>query len=449
VSTRIASFARGAVVTIAALSGFAVTGAAQAGAAPPEPPLSAFLDSAGLVRAVAALPLPALPPRALPLFWVSFDSTGAVKLVEPIFGTLPDSLADRRLPPGYADAVVAAIRAHLKPQAPSRRPIYTHLRVVAGPEPRVDRPALRERQPWLRNRAGLSRSLSGVVQEFARERGTLPQAAYQSVLKLRVLEDGMPDVPSVAVQRSTGDAELDRRIVALASMFRFAPAAIEEIPVKVWVTLPLSLQMPPEAVGLSAMVDSAGLARALAGLAVPSLPQGVRPLFRVEYDRAGAVSAVDPVFAEIPAEYAGLVAAAIRANVKPQSPSDRLQPTVLRVVAGAEPVVDRPAVVARRPELANAREIEGMKRQVGRRFDLRPREINLGSRTMRIPRVHLVRLLVLADGTVDPESVRVEPPSDNPALNDELVRIGRAMRFRPGQVDGTPANARIMKSIVF
>ena len=446
----LAPIARGALVIIAALSASAVTGAAQAGAAPPQPPLSAFLDSAGLVRAVAALPLPALPPRALPLFRVSFDSTGAVKLVEPIFGTLPDSLADRRLPPGYADAVVAAIRAHLKPQARAAYPIYTHLRVVGGPEPTVDRPALRERPPVLRNRGSLTARLLGVVQEYARERGTLPRAEYSMMLKLRILEDGTLDLPSMEVERSTGDAELDRRIVGRMGELRFSAATIEEIPVKVWVTLPLVLVVPAEALPAAALVDSAGLARAVAGLAMPALPQGVRPLFRVEYDTAGAVRDVEPVFREIPAEYAGPVVAALRAHLKPQGASNRPQPSFLRVVAGPEPAVDRPAVVVKRPELANTQEIDRMKREVGRRFRIRDQEATtLSGRTYRVPTVRVVRLMVLADGSVDPESVQVTTPGDNPELDAELVRIARAMRFQPPQVDGVPVNMRTLHGIVF
>jgi TonB family protein len=447
----LAPIARGALVIAAALFASATTGAAQAGVAPPEePPLSAVLDSAGLVRAVAALSLPALPPGALPLFQVGFDSTGAVKVVEPVFSNLPDSLADRRLPPGYADAVVAAIRAHLKPQAPSRRPLYTRLRVVAGPEPRVDRPALRERQPVIRGRATLIQRLMAVVQEYARERGGLPRASYEMMLRFRVLEDGTADLPSVVVERSTGDTELDRRVVARAGDLRFSPATVEEIPVKVWVALPLVLGVPPEAMGASLLVDSAGLARAVAGLAMPALPQGVRPLFRVEYDSTGAVRDVEPVFREIPAEYAGPVVAALRAHLKPQGASNRPQPSFLRVVAGPEPAVDRPTVVVKTPELANTQEIDGMKREAVRRFRIRDREVTtLSGGRYRVPEVRVVRLVVLADGSVDPESVQVTTPGDNPELDAELVRIGRAMRFQPPQVDGVPVNMRILKGIVF
>jgi hypothetical protein len=179
----------------------------------------------------------------------------------------------------------------------------------------------------------------------------------------------------------------------------------------------------------------------------------VRPLVRVDYDSTGAVRDVDPVFREIPAEYAGPVVAALRAHLKPQRASNRLQPSILRVVAGPEPVVDRPAVVVKRPELANTREIDGMKREVGRRFGIRAREVQIAGRSIRIPAVRLVRLMVLDDGSVDPGSVTVyttaSATADAPELRDELVRIGRAMRYQPAQVDGAPANMRILQSIVF
>jgi TonB family protein len=302
----------------------------------------------------------------------------------------------------------------------------------------------------LRNRGSLTARLLGVVQEYARERGTLPRAEYSMMLKLRILEDGTLDLPSMEVERSTGDAELDRRIVGRMGELRFSAATIEEIPVKVWVTLPLVLVVPAEALPAAALVDSAGLARAVAGLAMPALPQGVRPLFRVEYDTAGAVRDVEPVFREIPAEYAGPVVAALRAHLKPQGASNRPQPSFLRVVAGPEPAVDRPAVVVKRPELANTQEIDRMKREVGRRFRIRDQEVTtLSGRTYRVPTVRVVRLMVLADGSVDPESVQVTPPGDNPELDAELVRIARAMRFQPPQVDGVPVNMRTLHGFVF
>jgi TonB family protein len=183
---------------------------------------------------------------------------------------------------------------------------------------------------------------------------------------------------------------------------------------------------------------------------MPALPQGVRPLFRVEYDTAGAVRDVEPVFREIPAEYAGPVVAALRAHLKPQGASNRPQPSFLRVVAGPEPAVDRPAVVVKRPELANTQEIDRMKREVGRRFRIRDQEVTtLSGRTYRVPTVRVVRLMVLADGSVDPESVQVTTPGDNPELDAELVRIARAMRFQPPQVDGVPVNMRTLHGFVF
>ncbi|HYJ78846.1 MAG TPA: hypothetical protein VEW03_04565, partial [Longimicrobiaceae bacterium] len=116
-----------------------------------DPPLSVFLDSAGLVRAAAALPAPAQELPVPPLFWVEFDSTGAVKEVEPIFNELPVD---------YAGPVAAAIRGHLKPQAPSRQPISTHLRVMTGPAAQVDRPPIRRRMPGVADHQAIARRLS-------------------------------------------------------------------------------------------------------------------------------------------------------------------------------------------------------------------------------------------------------------------------------------------------
>ena len=437
--TPLARSVRGALLALAALFALATVGAAQSGgAAPPgeEPPLSAFVDSAALVRAVAALPAPELPPGVRPIFSVSFDSTGVVREVEAEPYPLPAS---------YAEAVAAAIRAHLKPQAPSRRPLQTYLRVVAGAEPLVDRPELRIVPPVLGNRSVVARRMEQAVESFVGRRGSLAQAWYQGELKFRVLEDGSVDTLSVEVSRSTGEAELDREAVAVAGVARFRPATVEGLAARVWVTLPLTFTMPREAVAASvpAVVDSAALARALAGLSVPEPPSGVRPLFRVGYDSTGAVADVEPVFDQIPAEYAGPVAAAIRASAKPQAPpapGRRVLDAHLLVVAGPEPAVSRPAVTEERPVLANEREVDRMVREAKRRFGRRPDRLMV---------IAGVGLRVRADGTVDPESIRLFMSSGEPELDREALGIAARMRFQPAVVDGIPVGMRTWESVYF
>lgn len=94
-------------------------------------------------------------------------------------------------------------------------------------------------------------------------------------------------------------------------------------------------------------------------------------------------------------------------------------------------------------ELANEEEIIRMKREAVQRLGIEPpRELRLSpDNTVRIPRTASVRLRVRADGSVDAESVRLERPTNRPELNDEFVRVARAMRFRPARVEGAPVSA--------
>ncbi|HEX5872871.1 MAG TPA: TonB family protein [Longimicrobium sp.] len=399
-----------------------------------EPPLSTFVDSAGLVAAVAALPAPDLPPEILPMFLVSFDSTGAVNKVE----TFSD------LPASYAEPVVAAIRAHLKPQPPSRQPITTYLRVVAGPEPVVDRPELsRVDPPRLANGPVLGRELEQVVTSFVGEEGSVTQGSYEAELRLRILEDGTVDTLSVEVSRSTGDARLDREAVRVVRLARFRPATVEGRPVKIMVSLPLTFTMPRDALAAPAVVDSEALLGVIAGLPVPELPPGIRPLFRLSFDGTGALSHAEPVFDQIPAGYAEAVVAAIRAHARPQTPPPpgrRVPDVHLLVAAGSEPAVSRAAVAEQRPERLNQGEVDRMVNEAKRRFGRRPD---------RLVVVAGVALRVLADGTVDPGSVQLQIASSEPELDREALEIAARIRYRPARVDGIPVAMRIPETIFF
>lgn len=400
-----------------------------------EAPLSTFVDSAGLARAVASLPAPDLPPGITPMFRVTFDTTGAVKEVE--------SISD--LPASYEEPVAAAIRAHLKPQPPSLQPITTFLRVVAGPEPVVDRPELRRVEPpRLTNGSVLGRALEQAIASFVREGGSATEAAYPAELRFRVLEDGTVDTLSVEVYRSTSIAALDREAVRVIRLARFRPATTEgHGPVKVMVTLPLIFTMPQGALAAPAVVDSDALVRALAGLALPELPSGIRPLFRISFDSAGAAAEVEPVFDQIPASYAEPVVLAIRMNARPQAPPPpgrRLPDVHLLVVAGSEQAVSRASVTEQRPVRLDAREVERMVNEAKRRFGRRPD---------RLVVVAGLALRVLADGTVDPASIRLQIPSGEPELDREALAIAAQIRYRPAKVDGVPVPMRIVETLYF
>jgi TonB family protein len=206
--------------------------AAQEAPAPAERlPLSAFVDSAALVAAVAALSPPELPDGVMPLFQVSFDSAGEAT-VEPVFDEIPA---------GHAAAVVGALRANLAAW-PAGRGGWTFVRVRAGAAPLVDRPAVRTTGPRLADRV-FEEGLTELAQAFAR-REDVAEGSYRAVLRLRVRADGTPDPATVRLVRAVGDAELDSAVLALVPRMRFHPATVEGIPVRAWVRQPIRFEIP-------------------------------------------------------------------------------------------------------------------------------------------------------------------------------------------------------------
>jgi len=182
---------------------------------------------------------------------------------------------------------------------------------------------------------------------------------------------------------------------------------------------------------LAAFVDSAALVRDVAGLPEPSgLPPGVRPLFYVSYDSVGAGVKVTPVVDRIPESYAGPVAAAIRAHLKARPPYPGRPVFTLRVVAGPHPLVDSPEVVERAPALRRG-ERERMTRELLRLPKPRREPPPTGYR-------YVVRLRLLADGTLDPALVTLERSPGIPELDAGVLRLVRTLRFNAATVEGIP-----------
>jgi len=196
----------------------------------------ALIDSAALVRAAAALPAGELPRDVPPIFVATFDSTGTASEVRPLFD---------RIPASYAGPVVAAIRASARPQAPFTRPYSVYVRVATGPNARVDIPRLVETQPALVNRDEVARSLNRATAHHMRRLQSMPRR-YVVDVKFRIQTDGTPDVASAAVLHSSGDPGLDKESLGVVARMRFRPATIEGVPVRVWVTIPMTFDIPAE-----------------------------------------------------------------------------------------------------------------------------------------------------------------------------------------------------------
>jgi TonB family protein len=215
-----------ALVAVIALA--AAPARAQQAVYPEEAPVSAFVDSAALVQALGTLDLPA-PGRMPPLFAIHVDSTG-VAGVEPLY---PD------MPAAYAQPVLSALRAALKPQPRTPNGRFTYLRVVAGAGARIEQPTLQEDQPALANADAVSRYIAHVVSRMEGRLKAAGVTTYSALISFPVAADGVPDAGSARVRGSSGDAELDAEAVAAVARMRFRPARIEGVPVKAWVTLPL------------------------------------------------------------------------------------------------------------------------------------------------------------------------------------------------------------------
>lgn len=184
---------------------------------------------------------------------------------------------------------------------------------------------------------------------------------------------------------------------------------------------------------LDAWVDSAGLARAAAGLPPLALPLGVKPIFRVGFDTAGALQAIDPVFDQIPAEYVAAATAAIRANLKAQPGWYDWTSYYVRVAGGPTPVVDRPEVTTRPPVLRNQAWVMARLSDLAGDLALRP-----GARRQAAGGIY-VDMRVSSTGEVDAETLRVVHSSGVASVDNAVLGIARRMRFAPGEIDGIPA----------
>ncbi|HET7231879.1 MAG TPA: TonB family protein [Longimicrobium sp.] len=216
------------VLSIAAFVLFAAPGRALPAAA--QSRLSFIRDSAGAVRALAALPSPELPPGIPPLFALDFDSTGTLAAVRPVF---------RQLPAAYTGPVMAILREHAIPRLPFRRQTYTHLRVVTGPGAEISpRPSGRIR-PELLNQGEITALLASRAEEILTPRER--DAGLRARVRFSVNESGTADPGTVTIVASSGKPRADSAVAAAARAMRFRPATVEGIAVSDRVDTPLTL----------------------------------------------------------------------------------------------------------------------------------------------------------------------------------------------------------------
>jgi TonB family protein len=205
--------------------------------ADPDPPLpvAAFIDSAALHQALLGAPLAPADFKRRPLFSVEYDSTGALKSVEPA--------PMRLIPAEYGRTMAALLRTHVAPRLATPRETFQRVWLQSGPTPKIEvlgnAVAVR---PDINNRGVVARELGFVVQRLLQTRPGLAGRRATAQVRMRVSDAGLPE--SSVLERSTGDSEMDRAIITVARTMRFSPARLDEYPVRVLVTVPITLVFP-------------------------------------------------------------------------------------------------------------------------------------------------------------------------------------------------------------
>lgn len=160
------------------------------------------------------------------LLLLSRTQAGAPVQVRVLEGTVP------------AD-VLAAIEtlAQAVPVDPGGR---TLLRTEKDAEPGIDSGAT---PPDPRNQAQIARALTRFMRDHP-EVGVPGQRFYGTV-SMVLTRNGA--IPYAQVERSTGSVRVDEGIMAAVKKLRIRPATVGGKPVDTWVSLPVTLEVPPEA----------------------------------------------------------------------------------------------------------------------------------------------------------------------------------------------------------
>jgi outer membrane biosynthesis protein TonB len=397
--------------------------AQESGAAPADRQVSLYLDSAAAVQALAALSVPELPEGVPPLFWLGFDSTGAVSMAEGVY---------TQLPAAFAGPVASILRAHARRQSPSDDPPGVYLRIATGPGAGISRAEVTQTAPEWLNRSFAADLIKPVLRR--REEAVGRDTVRSVSVAARVLADGSVDPASVKLLGSTGDGEIDGSVAAVVHQLRFRPGSVEGIPAPFFVTVPFSLtggiagphaeymrqpvKMVPGLVPLPVLVDSAALAGALATL--PAVADPERAHFRVRFDTTGAVDGVEAIHPGLPEDRALALAEVIGRHVHRQPRSPEPLHLHLRVVPGPGAQVGRSGGTAE----ATLTNQEAVRRRI---------------REAPVRGVADVVFAVAADGALDPSSVEFVGSAPAPELASVASAIVGQMRFRGGFVGRLPA----------
>jgi TonB family protein len=184
--------------------------------------------------------------------------------------------------------------------------------------------------------------------------------------------------------------------------------------------------LPP----VSLHLDSAAAVRALAAVPAPELPQGISPLFSLDFDTTGAVDTVYGIFHQLPAAFTDTVVAILRAHARRQAPSPDPPSVDFRVATGPGAAISATRVMIAVPQMTNRSEIGSW---LDRVLAGDPEAVG-ESLTVRL------EFRILANGRVEQGSARVLPSTGDEGLNREMVGLAHQLRFRPAEVEGVPVH---------
>lgn len=194
--------------------------------------LAEFVDSAALHQALAAAPpAPAGAPRRH-LFWVRYDSTGALETVR--------AHVRAPSPGGYDSTMVALLRPHLRPQLARGRGAGEVLWLRPGSSPRISvLKSASEEQPRLTNMDALQSRMEAAAKRLVAGWPELAGREGTGVVGFTISDAGIPT--GARYLSGPRSPEFQREIVAIVEAMRFRPALIEGVPVETRAELPITL----------------------------------------------------------------------------------------------------------------------------------------------------------------------------------------------------------------
>ncbi|HEX8453520.1 MAG TPA: energy transducer TonB [Longimicrobium sp.] len=193
-------------------------------------PLSSYVDSAALHAAIAAAPE---GPRSL--YWIQFDSTGALEEVRSMDCSGASGARE------YREALAGLLRTHARPVHETRKATGVNVWLTPGPSARVQvARRVREDLPSLANLDEVADTMERVTKRLLRELPALRGRMAEVTVKFQVDEKGVPAQSRILTQ--LGIPEIDDGIHDIVDAMRFRPAMINRCPVPVLVEVPIHLE---------------------------------------------------------------------------------------------------------------------------------------------------------------------------------------------------------------